>query len=172
VEVASIDKLELLGTVPAYRLSEIKAGDEFPFQTSAVPEAKFTAQLISVLPAVDPATNNGTVRIRLGNPKHQLKLGMFISVNLPLKQSGPRLVVPRQAIYPDESGEPHVYKIAGDKAESVPVQLGAQSKDLIEIVSGVQEGDTVILTGGYGLPEKAKVHVKQESQQSESRRSE
>jgi hypothetical protein len=45
--------------------------------------------------------------------------------------------------------------------------LGAQSKDWVEVVSGVQEGDTVIVTGGYGLPEKAKVHVKQEAQKSE-----
>jgi RND family efflux transporter MFP subunit len=167
VEVANIEKLELLGTVPASRLSEVRAGDEFAFQTSAVPDGQFTAQLVSVLPAVDPGTNNGSVRIRVSNPKHQLKLGMFITLNLPLKQRGPRLVVPRQAIYPDESGEPHVYKVNSESAEAVPVQLGAQSKDLVEVVSGVQEGDTVIVTGGYGLPEKAKVHVKQEAQKSE-----
>ena len=86
---------------------------------------------------------------------------MFVSVNLPLKENKERLVLPRQAVYPDESGEPHVYKIESNEAESVPVKLGIQTKDESEILSGVQEGDKVILVGGYGLPEKSKVRVKQ-----------
>ncbi len=161
VEVAQVDVLELLGTVPAARLPDIKMGETFTFITNAVPNMKFTARVVSILPAVDPATNNGTVRIRIDNTKRQLKLGQYLSINLPLKQSGLRLVVPRQAVYPDESGEPHVYKVLGDEAISVPVQLGVQTKDKAEIVSGVHEGDTVIVTGGYGLPEKSKVHVVQ-----------
>ena len=110
--------------------------------------------------AVDPATDNGSVRIRIDNSKHLLKLGMFVSVELPLKQTASSLVVPRQAIYPDESGEPHVYRVKGDEAEFVPVQLGIQTKDEAQILSGAQEGDTVILSGGYGLPDKARVHSK------------
>ena len=69
--------------------------------------------------------------------------------------------MPKQSIYPDESGEPHVYKVSGDQSESVAVQVGVQAKDRAEILSGVQEGDVVIVSGGYGLPEKAKVRVKQ-----------
>ncbi len=160
VEVAQIDTLELLGTVPASRLGEIRS-EAFTFETNAVPDAKFTARVVSVLPAVDPATNNGTVRIRVDNSKHQLKLGQYLSIDLPLKSSGARLIVPKQAIYPNESGEPNVYKVTGDEAEQVPVQVGIQTKDKAEIVSGVNEGDTVIVSGAYGLPEKAKVHVKQ-----------
>lgn len=161
IEVANIDTLELLGTVPASRLSEIHNGQEFSFQTESSPGATFHARIVAVLPAVDPATNNGTVRIGIDNRGHLLKLGMFVTVELPLKQKMKRLIVPRQAIYPDESGEPHVYKVSGDQAESVAVQLGIQTRDQAEILSGVQEGDKVILTGGYGLPDKAKVRVKQ-----------
>ncbi|HEX8924905.1 MAG TPA: efflux RND transporter periplasmic adaptor subunit [Terriglobales bacterium] len=160
VEVAQIDTLELMGTVPAARLNEIKAGQAFEFNA---PDSghKIRAKVAAILPAVDPATNNGTVRIQFENPNHELKLGQYLTLELPLKGSGPRLVVPKQAIYPDESGEPHVYKINGDEAESVAVRVGIQTKEKAEILSGVGEGDTLILTGGYGLPEKAKVHVKQ-----------
>lgn len=161
VEVAHIDTLELLGTVPAPRLAEIRSGEEFTFQTDAVPGASFRGRVIAVLPAVDPATNNGTVRIQIDNRVRSLKLGTFVSVNLPLKQQANRLILPRQAIYPDESGRPHVYRLSGDQSESVAVQLGIQTKDQVEILTGVQDGDKVILTGGYGLPEKAKVHITQ-----------
>jgi len=161
IEVANIDNLELLGTVPAPRLAEIRSGEEFDFQTDSVPGASFKARVIAVLPAVDPATNNGTVRIQIDNRARSLKLGTFVSVNLPLKQQVNRLILPRQAIYPDESGQPHVYKLSGDQSESVAVQLGIQTKEQVEILSGVKDGDKVILTGGYGLPEKAKVHITQ-----------
>jgi RND family efflux transporter MFP subunit len=161
VEVANIDALELLASVPGTRLNQVRTNDSFDFETPAVPGAKFSARVAAVLPAVDPATNNGTVRIRFDNPQHLLKLGMFLTVNLPLKAAANTLFVARQAIYPDENGEPHVYKVTGDQAESVPVKLGAASSDKVEILEGVQAGEVVVLNGGYGLPEKSKVRVKQ-----------
>jgi RND family efflux transporter MFP subunit len=161
IEVASIETLELMGTVPASRLSEIKVGEAFSLETSEVPDTKFTARVVTILPAVDPATNNGTVRIRVDNAKRLLKLGQFLSISLPLREGGTRLVVPSQAVYPDESGEPHVYRVSGDDAESVAVKLGVQGGGKAEILEGVKEGDVVVVTGGYGLPEKSKVHVKQ-----------
>lgn len=160
LEVAEISELELLGTVPASRLSGIHPGTKFNFQTSAVPDSTFAARVIAVFPAVDPATDNGTIRIRITNEKHLLKLGMFLSVELPLEQASTGLVVPKQAIYPDENGEPHVYKVTGDQAEFTPVEVGVQTKDQAQLTSGVSEGDTVIVTGGYGLPEKARVRQK------------
>lgn len=160
VEIANIDTLELLGSVPAAKLSQLKVGQRFTFETTSVPGKNFTGNVLAVLPAVDPSTNTGTVRIRVENSGHELKLGMFVTVHLPLRQNGARLVVPKGAVYPDESGEPHVYKVTGDEAQSVAIELGVQTKDQVEIMSGINEGDFVILQGGYGLPEKAKVHVK------------
>ena len=160
VEIADIGTLELLGTVPASRLSEIQKGARFSFQTAAVPGASFSARVIDVLPAVDPVTDNGTVRVRIDNAKRLLKLGMFLTVDLSLKQTSTSLVIPKQAVYPDEAGEPHVYKVTGDEATFVPVQLGIQTKDQAQITSGVEDGDTIILSGGYGLPEKTKVRTK------------
>lgn len=161
VEIAQVNSLELMGTVPATRLSEIKSGEAFDFEVPSMPSAKFTGKVVAILPAVDPATNNGTVRISVDNPKHLLKLGEYLTVELPLKSGGKHLVIPKQSIYPDESGEPHVYKLNGDEADSVAVKVGVQTKDRAEILEGVSEGDTIVLAGGYGLPEKAKVHVKQ-----------
>ncbi len=161
VEIAQVDPLELMGTVPAALLPGIRQGEAFTFETNAVPGRRLIARVIAILPAVDPATNNGTVRIMIENRNRGLKFGQYLSLSLPLKHGGPRLVVPRKAIYPDESGEPHVYKVASDQAEFVPVQLGIQTPDRAEILSGVHEGDTVIVTGGYGLPEKSKVRIRQ-----------
>ncbi len=60
----------------------------------------------------------------------------------------------------DEQGQPVVYSVQGDTARAVPVRLGIETRDRVEIVSGAQPGETVILTGGYGLAKQAKVRVK------------
>ena len=159
VEVADTSTLELLGTAPASRLMEIRVGEDFSFQTESSPGTTFKARVISILPAVDPTTNNGAVRIRIDNRSHALKLGTYVSLDLPLRQPVQRLLLPRQAIYPDPSGEPRVYRLSGNQAESVSVKLGAETKEQVEILSGVHEGDKVVLTGGYGLPDQAKVRV-------------
>jgi len=161
VEVAQIETLALIGQVPASRLAEIEVGESFSFETNAVPGLKFTARVASILPAVDPATNNGTVRIRVENAKRNLKLGQYLSIVLPLKKNELRLLVPVQAIYPNDAGEPQVYKVTGNQAEAVPVKVGVQSGGRAEILEGVSESETVVVNGGYGLPEKAKVQVKQ-----------
>jgi membrane fusion protein (multidrug efflux system) len=159
VEIADIASLELLAAVPAARLPEIHAGQSFPFDSTSFPGHKFTAHIIAILPAVDPGTNNGVVRMRIDNPEHLMKLGMFVTLVIPVKGNAKRLVVARQAVYPDETGEPHLYKVEGENAESVAVKLGVQTREKVEILSGANEGDAVILTGGYGLPEKSKVKV-------------
>ena len=115
---------------------------------------------VAISPAVDPATNVGTVRIRASNPAGLLRLGMFVSTQLPLETHANTLVVPTQAVYRDEEGKPQVYRVQGDNAEAVPVELGIEAKGRVELLSGAKPGDTIILTGGYGLTDKAKVKVK------------
>jgi len=116
--------------------------------------------VVAISPAVDPATNVGLVRIRIANAAGLLRLGMFLSAAVPLETHTKALVVPPLAIYRDQSGQPHVYRVQGDSAEAVPVKLGLETQDRVELLSGAKEGDIIILSGGYGLPEHARVKVK------------
>jgi multidrug efflux pump subunit AcrA (membrane-fusion protein) len=50
--------------------------------------------------------------------------------------------------------------VEGAQAEAVPVQLGLEAQGRTELLSGVKAGETVILSGGYGLGNRAKVKVK------------
>jgi multidrug efflux pump subunit AcrA (membrane-fusion protein) len=100
------------------------------------------------------------VRIRFSNPQQSLKLGMFLTAQVPIESHPQALVVPPQAVYRDEKNQAVLYRITGDTAEAVPVRLGLETSQQVELLSGVEAGDTVILAGGYGLGERAKVRVK------------
>jgi RND family efflux transporter MFP subunit len=159
-EVASTSEVELFGNVPALYLSKIRVGQALQISTEAFPGKTFQSHVVAISPAVDPATNVGLVRIRMANGAGLLRLGMFLTAQVPLETHRNALVAPLEAVYRDQDGNPEIYRVQGEKAEAVPVKLGLETKDRVELLSGAQEGDTIILGGGYGLPAQAKIKVK------------
>lgn len=159
VEVASLAELEFLANAPAAYLAKMHDGEPVNIATEAFPDKKFPGRVIAISPAVDPSTGVGLVRVRVPNPGGKLRLGLFLTAEIPVEKHAHALCVPPDSIYRDDSGQPRVYVVENDTAKAVPVELGIQNKDLVEINSGVKEGDTVILKGGYGLPDTAKIRI-------------
>src|SRR5436309_1045298 len=158
-EVADLRQVELFGNVPANYLGRIRAGQTLPVSSDAFPGKTLRGRIVAISPAVDPATNVGQVRIRISNPQGQLRLGMFLSAQLALETHANVLLAPSPAVYRDEEGQPEVYQVQGDTATAEPVKLGLATSERTEIAAGVQEGETIILTGGYGIEKQAKVKV-------------
>src|SRR5437899_12493 len=160
LEVADLTQVELIANVPAVYLGKLRVNRMLSLASEAFPGQSFTGRVVAIPAAVAPATNLGLIRIRIANSKGLLRLGMFLSAQAPVETHPGALVVPPQAVYRDEEGQPHVYRVEGENATAVPVQVGIESPDRVELLSGVQVGETVILSGGYVLGEKAKVKVK------------
>src|SRR5713226_9635585 len=163
LEVANLAQTELFANVPEIYLGKIHVGQTLPISSDAFPGKTLTGRVVAVSSAVDPTTNVGLIRIRIANSEGLLRLGMFLSAQIPIETHPNALSVPPQAIYRDQEGQPHVYRVVGTSAAAIPVQLGLTTSDRVELLSGVREGETVILTGGYGLGDKAKVTVKGQS---------
>jgi len=160
-EVANVAEVELFGNVPAVYLQKIHVGQTVRIATDALPGKEFSARVVAISPAVDPTTNVGLVRIRIANGAGLLRLGMYLTAPLPLETHSMALVVPPQAVYRDQEGRSLVYRVQGQSAEAVPVKVGIETRERTELLGGVQAGDTVILTNGYGLGEHARIRVKQ-----------
>lgn len=159
IEVADINEVELSGNLPAPYLAKVHLHEAIPVTNDSFPGKTFPGRIIAISPAVDPATNVGSIRIRIANPDRTLKLGMFLGAQVPVETHANALTVPPQSIYHDESGETQVYVVQGDTAKAAPVKLGIQTSDRVEILEGVKAGDTIILTGGYGLGDTTKVKI-------------
>jgi membrane fusion protein, multidrug efflux system len=159
VEIAALSEVELNANVPAADLNRMPVGEAIQLTSTALPGKNFTGHVIAVSPAVDPATNSGLVRIRIPNASGELRLGMFLGAQVPVETHPKALTVPAQAIYRDQDSNPRVFLVTGDTATSTAVTLGFETPDKVELLSGVKPGDTVILTGGYGLSDKAKISV-------------
>lgn len=159
-EVADIVVLDLAGNLPAAYLTKVRKGESLTVDSDAFPGKTFTGRVEAVAPAVDPNTNVGGVRIRIANPGGLLKLGMYLNAQVDTETHKNALVVPAEAVYRDESGKPIVYEVSGGAAKVTDITMGIESNGKTEILDGVKEGDTIILSGGYGLDDGTKVKIK------------
>ncbi len=163
VEIANLSEVEFLGNAPAMYLAKMHPGEAVEVSAESAPGEVFRGRVVAISPAVDPATGVGLVRIRVPNPNGALRMGMYLSAQIPVDAHAHALTVPPQAIYRDQDGQPRVFVVNQDSATAVPVKLGIQTKDRVELIAGdstgVKEGDSVILAGGYGLGDKAKIQA-------------
>jgi RND family efflux transporter MFP subunit len=159
-QVANLSSVELFGNVPAEYLGRIRVGQKMEITSEAIPDAKWEGRVVAVSPAVDPTTNMGLVRIELANPAARLRYGMYLAVQLPIETHENALVVPRKAVYRNEEGNTLVYRVKGDAVTAVPVTPGIEAAGRVELTGEIRPGDTVVLEGGYGLPDGAKIRIK------------
>jgi RND family efflux transporter MFP subunit len=159
VEIANLSEVELNANVPASDISRMKEGQSIQMTSAAMPGKTFTGKIVGVSLSVDPASNAGLVRIRIPNGNGDLRLGMFLGAQVPVETHARTLTIPPGAIYRGEDGNPRVFIVQGDTANVSEIKLGIETPDRVEVLSGVNDGDTIILAGGYGLTDKAKVAV-------------
>lgn len=159
LEIASLTEVEIDASVPAGDLNTLRIGQKLDFLSAAAPGRAFAGRIVAISPSVDPASNSGMVRIELPNSDGALRLGMFLNAQVPVATHRGALVVDARAIYLGANGQPRVFRVAGDTATASSVKLGIETPDRDEILSGANEGDTLILAGGYGLGDTAKVKV-------------
>jgi RND family efflux transporter MFP subunit len=160
VEIANLQEVEFMGNAPAVYLPELRVGESVDVTTKSVPGHEFAGRIEAISPAVDPATGVGLVRIRIPNSNGALRMGIFLNAEIPVDTHRNTLTVPVEAVYRDQSGQPRVFVVQQDSATAVPVKLGIEAKDRVEVIdNSVKEGQTIILTGGYGLSDQAKIQI-------------
>jgi RND family efflux transporter MFP subunit len=150
VEIANLDRVELAASVPAAELSHIMINQQVVVSTNAYADRTFPGTVVAVAPAVDPATNTALVRIRLQNADRLLKVGMFAEARVRLAEHPNALAVPTAALVRDDEGAA-VYVVKDGTATRTTVTTGLEQGDMVELVTGVSEHDTILTSGVHGL---------------------
>ena len=129
-------------------VSNIHLGQQVEIRSQAFPDKPSTGRIAFVYPFLDPKTRTVKARVDLANPGLKLKPEMFVNaiIRMPLS---PSLVVPVTALM--NTGKRQVVWVESSPGmfESRTVQLGQQSGEKVQILSGLQAGDKVAVSGGY-----------------------
>lgn len=158
IEVADTRELDLRAPVPAGRIGEVTIGQRAELDIEGV--GVLSAAVEAIAPLVDTATNTVTVRVRVSNKDQRLRGGMFARGAL-LGPPHQALAVPRSAMLPGDGGTASALALvqADGTVTHRNVVLGAEAGETVEIRSGVQAGERVIIAGGYALPDGTHVEV-------------
>ena len=148
--------LKLDFSIPEKYGSVIKQGSTVSFEVDAF-KKPFTGVVYATEPSVEEATRNLRVRARVNNRTAQLRPGSFAKVTLTI-QNERGLVVPTQAVIPQTRSK-QVVVIRNGKAVFQDVTTGQRSANSIQVISGVQAGDTVATTGLLFLRPDAPVKI-------------
>ncbi|MEN8182778.1 MAG: efflux RND transporter periplasmic adaptor subunit, partial [Myxococcota bacterium] len=136
-------ELEGRATIPEAHLHAVHTGDRAIVHVEGLPEPVETS-ISSVGDTVDPATRTYEVKLRVPNPDHRLKAGVFAHVEIFAQPREGVLLVPRDAIRSEE-GETRVLTVEDGRAVSVPVRLGVLSPEVAEVIEGLEAEQLVIV---------------------------
>jgi HlyD family secretion protein len=111
-------------------------------------------------PATDPNSATVQVWVQVENPGHTLKAGTAVHVSIVTEIIKNAMLVPVAAILPGETGGTAVLVVDSDAiAHRRAVQLGVRQGDKVQVLTGVLPREDVVVVGGMGVDDKAKVKV-------------
>jgi RND family efflux transporter MFP subunit len=140
-------------------LTKIQKGMNVTVSFDALPESTFPAKISRIYPTIDTATRTFQAEILINNPNEKILPGMFARVEINLG-SQDNVVVPDRAIVKQTgSGNRYVYVYKNGKVSYNKVELGQRINDTYELLSGVESGDTVVITGQSRLADGVAVQV-------------
>lgn len=153
------DPLRVEFTVPEQYLDRLELGSPVGVQVRSRPDARYTGRVVFVSPRVDPQSRTVVMKAEIPNPDGELRAGQFADVELELERRADALLVPESAIVP-RGGENFVFVVDGDgTAHEHKVVLGAREPGRVEIRSGVETGDRVVLAGQQRLRDGGAVRI-------------
>jgi len=148
------DKIKIDFTVPESFSNFVEVGNTVSIQTNKSDE-KLTAIISAVEPQINIDTRNIKARARLkGN---NISPGSFVKVLFNKKGNG--IVVPSNAIIPDANSN-QVIVIKKKRAVFANVETGIRNADGVELLSGVNPGDTIVVSGVLFVRPNAPVNIR------------
>jgi len=159
VTVMDVSSVIAKAHIPQADAALLKIGDKGTMTVPGLDEAvEGTVTVVS--PALDPNSTTIEVWLEAKNPKQQLKPGTSVQLSLTAKTVKDALVVPAAAVITAADGTTAVMVAGSDgKAHQKGVKLGIKQDDDVQILEGVSDGDKVVSTGAYGLPDNTKIKI-------------
>lgn len=150
--VQQISPAKVIINVSENLYSYLKKGMPVSIELDALPEQTFEGKIHRITPSIDAATHTFPVEIIIPNGKEQIKPGMYARVTMKYG-TRPNVVVPDRAVVKMlGSGDRFIYVYKADGTVSYQkVELGRRMQDKYEILSGIADGDEVVVTGQAAL---------------------
>jgi RND family efflux transporter MFP subunit len=149
--VAQVDPLRLYVYVPQVYAHQIKAGDAVTVTLAERVGEQYRGSIARTARAIDTATRTMQVEIRVPNPNNALITGSYVQVTLPIKVDAQALVVPTNVLLFRPDGTRIALVDTHGKVHLTKVKLGTDFGSSVEILSGLNASDRLVLNPADSL---------------------
>ena len=158
--LAQVDVLRVYVNVPESDSQDIRPGIEATLAVSELPGRVFKGQVIRSAGAIDPASKTLLTEVDVPNPRGDLLPGAYAQVLFRLKMGTPPLTIPSNTLIFRTSATQVAVAVNG-MARLRNITLGRDLGNTLEVISGLDSGDSVILNPPDSLVDGAAVSVQQ-----------
>lgn len=152
------ERLRLQFSLPERYMGKIREGKEVLFQTEGNTRT-YRARVDAMEAAVSENNRSLMIRADVTEGDRELTPGAFVNVRISFDPDTAALMVPSEAVLPQSRGK-KIALVKNGLVSFVNVETGIRDTATIQVKSGLQSGDTVILTGLMGLKQDAKIRIR------------
>jgi RND family efflux transporter MFP subunit len=157
-EITDVSKLKLTVNVPERDILKFKLNQTVQVAADIYSDRKFEGKVSNISVQADKS-HNFKVQITVENGKQELMAGMYGSISLSNNMSTTALAIPRSALI-GSTKNPQVYLNKNGKAILTSFSAGTSDGDFIEVISGIEKSDRIIVKGQVNLQNNSNVKTK------------
>jgi RND family efflux transporter MFP subunit len=150
--------LRVAAEVDEEDIARVAVGQKVTMRSDALPKALFEGEVAEITPKGDPVARSYRVRVRFndesGLATSGLRTGMTMDANLIVSRREAALLVPNAALHADK-----VWVVDRGKLRELPVSVGVAGTERSEILSGLADGDSLVVSPADGLREGRRARV-------------
>lgn len=155
--VTDLTSVWVIGDLYEKDFADVRVGSSAIVRVPAVPNVALHGRVAYIDPRVEPATRTAKVRVEVPNRNMELRLGMYVTLNLGTAAGRPLTLVPRDAV--QSMGDRNVVYVPADGEEGRfterAVKLGSTFGDAVQVVEGLKPGERVVTAGSFFLRSEA-----------------
>jgi membrane fusion protein (multidrug efflux system) len=157
--IVDISSVKAVVNIPQAQAMTVKVGQPASIKIGDSPD-EIQAKVGVVSPSTDPASTTVQVWVQAANPGERLKPGATVRVTIVTEVLPDVTLVPASAVLTNDEGKVIVDTIGADNTiHQKEVEIGVREPDQVQIVRGVSPGDRIVVVGGVGLDDNAKIRI-------------
>lgn len=155
------DEMKAVIKVPEVEMNRIELGMKAELAVPSIKDHVFTGEVSEISPVLDTDTRTCRMTVHFDNDGMSLVAGMFGYVSVIIEEKSDVVCVPVVSVLFAGGGqeEPYCFVIEDDTAHLCPLEIGIVSDDRIEVFSGVEAGERVVISGHEGLEDGGPVVI-------------
>lgn len=159
--IEQIRPVKLLLNVSESYFTQVKKGNEVEIRLDVYGDEVFKGKVSLIYPTIDPNTRTFPVEVKIDNTDERVRPGMFARVTMNFGTKN-HVVTPDLAIVKQSgAGDRYIYVCKDGKVSYQKVEIGRRMGNKYEILSGVSNGDQVVVAGQNRLTNGMEVQIEQ-----------